>query len=317
MQNTVKILLILVTLFSPVSAGAQFSRNLYFGLKGDRDVTQLQDFLRGLGHFNLPISTGNYFSETQKAVKIFQQSQNVSSTGYFGPLSRAAANKLLGGKAVASSLPSPFKGKIIMSVSPFGEDPQFESITLENNTENQRIAITGFVIENSQGVRFAIPRGHELPGFSAIPEDPIILNSGDRALITPGKQAGQTDFRMNICSGYFEEQNTYTPSINTSCPIPDTKSLTHLSDECITTIERTPFCRTPRDLPLTINSACSTYISNTLSYAGCVRENKSSSGFYSGEWRIWMQRSEEFFRNTHDKIILKDQAGRMVAEYSY
>ena len=77
----------------PSLAFASFDADLYYGMKSEK-VTELQEFLTEQGAYNGPI-TGNFFSLTQKAVKSFQTTYLISSTGYFGPITRAKANTLL------------------------------------------------------------------------------------------------------------------------------------------------------------------------------------------------------------------------------
>lgn len=71
-----------------------FNKNLYFGLKNDADVSNLQEFLKSQEYYAGPIS-GNYFLLTMEAVKKFQKANNINSTGYFGLKTRTAANKIL------------------------------------------------------------------------------------------------------------------------------------------------------------------------------------------------------------------------------
>lgn len=301
----------------PISVSAAFSRDLYLGLRNDQDVVRLQEFLRARGHFTFPENTGNFFGATRLAVARFQAANGIiPAAGFFGPLTRSLANKLLGGVPVAS-VSSLAKDKIkIYNVSGTGEDPMFESITIQNISEKENISITGFTISSDKSL-FVIPQGHHLLGFSASAEDPILLKPRERAIITVGKQAKLMDFRENLCTGYYSEFSDYTPSLSSSCPRPDTRGLLQLSDRCINIIERTSACRTADLQDTLIESACSEYINQNLNYAGCVRNYQSRSDFFSDRWLIWMQRSNEFFRNTHDKIILKDGQGRVVDEYSY
>lgn len=313
-----KLVFILLVLM-PLSVSAAFSRDLYLGLRNDPDVVRLQEFLRVRGHFTFPENTGNFFVATRLAVARFQAANGIiPAVGFFGPLTRSLVNKLLGftdntGAQVSSSA----KGKIkISDVSGTSETPQFESITIENGSEKENISITGFVISSDKS-SFIIPKGHHLLGSSASAEDPIILRPRERAIITVGKQAKLMDFRENLCTGYYSEFSDYTPSLSSSCPRPDTRELLQLSDRCINVIERTSTCRTADLQDILIESVCSEYINQNLNYAGCVRNYQSRSDFFSDHWLIWMQRTEEFFRNTHDKIILKDRLGRVVDEYSY
>jgi peptidoglycan hydrolase-like protein with peptidoglycan-binding domain len=57
-------------------------------------VINLQQFLIAQGFLHVA-ATGNYLSLTTQAVENFQTSQGITPTGYFGPLTLAAANKKL------------------------------------------------------------------------------------------------------------------------------------------------------------------------------------------------------------------------------
>ncbi|MBI2054809.1 MAG: peptidoglycan-binding protein [Candidatus Sungbacteria bacterium] len=88
-----KLLIILFAL--PFIASAAFDHDLYYGLRSEAQVSELQEFLTEQGVYTGPI-TGNFFSLTLKAVKDFQTAKGISPiSGYFGPLTRAEANKLL------------------------------------------------------------------------------------------------------------------------------------------------------------------------------------------------------------------------------
>lgn len=96
----------------PILAHAQsatFEVSLKYGMENSPEVIKLQNFLVGQGVLQSSFVTGNYFSLTQKAVVDFQKSQGIDATGYFGPLSRAAANKIVlakGGSSGAASISS-------------------------------------------------------------------------------------------------------------------------------------------------------------------------------------------------------------------
>jgi len=333
--------LVFILLVLPLIASARFDRNLYFGMRNDLDVKQLQDFLRDQGHFTFPTSTGNYFQVTLDAVKKFQKARGISVvSGYFGPQSRAAANDLLlpGVSGGISATPSsgyvqtikpapsptavvrgisPYKGKIrIGSVYGSANRPEGEMIVLENRTEKEKIDITGFSLLNSRGDSFTIPKGHELPGFTHAPEDSIVLKPRDRAQITAGRQRTWFDFRDNICVGYLDDQLQFEPPLSHRCPWIETRNLGYLSDRCLSIIRSTDTCRRPSFTGF-VEPECSDFLNGNLSYASCVRDNRNTSEFYSSEWLIWMQKSNEFIRNVSETIVLKDQQGNEVDRYSY
>jgi peptidoglycan hydrolase-like protein with peptidoglycan-binding domain len=105
----IKYLLVLpaaaVFIFSGIfSAHAQvFSENLSYGLQNNTQVSELQEFLTAQGLYSGPI-TGNFYLLTMNAVKVFQARQGISPvSGYFGPLTIAAANKITASGTATSS----------------------------------------------------------------------------------------------------------------------------------------------------------------------------------------------------------------------
>lgn len=96
-------LLLFIGLSLKVSAQTpQFNVSLNVGSKNTEEVIKLQDFLISNGFLNTEIK-GNYLSLTKKAVVSFQKSQGIIQTGYFGPLTRAAANTFA---VVQTSIPA-------------------------------------------------------------------------------------------------------------------------------------------------------------------------------------------------------------------
>jgi peptidoglycan hydrolase-like protein with peptidoglycan-binding domain len=69
-----------------------FTTNLMVGSTG-ADVTALQQFLIGAG-FSIPAGATGYFGlETKAAVMAYQSANNLPSTGFVGPLTRALLNE--------------------------------------------------------------------------------------------------------------------------------------------------------------------------------------------------------------------------------
>ncbi len=95
-----------VLAFASVAAAQTFSTNLTVGSTG-ADVAALQTWLNTNG-FSIPaiasgVATPGYFgSQTKMAVQKYQTSKGIPSTGFVGPLTRAALN----GTASVASVPS-------------------------------------------------------------------------------------------------------------------------------------------------------------------------------------------------------------------
>lgn len=314
--------ILLLIVFVPGIALAEFSRDLYFGLRSDPDVVRLQEFLRERGFFTYPQSTGNFFGVTRAAVRQFQVAYDIVPTaGYFGPRSRAVANQLLTGGMPAplssAATTSPYKGKIMMtSLRGTSKAAGDEQVTLANKSTSETISITGFRIQNSRGGTFALPKGHELPGSVAVANDPIRLRPGDQAVITLGKQERQMNFRENLCTGYFDESSRFSPALSRRCPQVEPRDFPRLSDRCVQRLEATPICRTFQTDQFT-DSGCAEFGQAHYTYDGCVRDNRDRPDFYATRWLVWMQRDTEFFGNFRDRVTVFDTEGKAVDERSY
>lgn len=306
---------------------ASFDRDLYYGLRADADVARLQDFLRERG-FLAAQSTGNFLGLTRGATQQFQTAYGISPTGYFGPLSRAAANKLLAALPPATSAPPPallplapgssvYRGKIEMSSIRGRETTAAkEQVTLRNTSSVETINVTGFRIENSRGGSVDVPKAFELPGTGATAMDPIRLRPGDTAVITFGRQERQMNFRENLCTGYFDETSKFSPSLGHRCPRIDPKEFPSLSDNCIRQLQSVSSCRAPR-LELFTDSSCRDFAQAHFNYAGCLKDYREKPNFYGTRWLVWLQRDGDFFRNVIERVTLKDQEGKVVDEYEY
>jgi len=307
------------------AASGDFTRDLYFGMRGDADVVRMQEFLRTQGYFSYPQSTGNYFGVTLTAVRQWQKANGLSPVGgFFGPQSRAVANRMRvsSGQSAAppvvaaSSDASPFKGKIVItSLSGSSASAGSEYVEIENRSPQERIMITGFRIDNAASESVIIPKGYDLPGFAPV-ADPIVLEPGDRATITMGTQERQINFRENMCTGYFDEVSNFSPSLSHSCPrIEPSRSVTY-TDQCIRAIESVGTCRMLHTDQF-IGPSCQAFVDAHLNYAGCVADSRGRADFYSRHWLIWMQRDRDFFRDLVEHATLRDQQGKVVAEYNY
>ena len=90
--------------FFPFAIFAQtFDRDLYFGMRGDDEVSKLQEFLTDQDFYTGPI-TGNFFSLTLSAVKKFQAARGIAPvSGYFGPKTRTKVNESLVSAGISQS----------------------------------------------------------------------------------------------------------------------------------------------------------------------------------------------------------------------
>lgn len=104
-----KAFIFFIFLLLPVFASASIDQNLYYGMAGNSSVKELQNFLISKG-FLTGSATGNFYSLTLNAVKKYQASKNINTTGYVGQLTRQAINAELSTATTPAAPAAPATG---------------------------------------------------------------------------------------------------------------------------------------------------------------------------------------------------------------
>lgn len=236
-------------------------------------------------------------------------------------------------KETDETIRSPYYNKIRMSnISGLrGTDPNKEYISLSTNLEkNETIKITGWFLKSEvTGYYAMLGKVALLPFPFTKTESDIYLQYRDRAIITKGFSPIGISFRTNKCTGFFEENRNFTPSLPLQCPrpidedyLPKFSDVLDRNDECLNIIKRISRCTTKgnefvRDLPDTVSSACKNYITTQINYNTCVARHFSDTDFPGKEYRIYLNKFGPLWRTTHDTINLHDENGLIVDTISY
>ena len=201
-----------------------------------------------------------------------------------------------------------------------------EYLVLEASIGNTApINLAGWSLQSAlTGKRMYIPRGAELfiSGNVNAQQD-IALNPGAAAIVSSGASPVGSSFRVNRCSGYLGALQTFVPALSRDCPAPaeslplTPENLKNYGDACYDYVQTLPACLFPQETPPELLPACRTFLSNTLSYNGCVQEYQYRSDFKRDSWRIYQNANVELWRNTHDIIRLLDAEGKTVDVVSY
>lgn len=230
-----------------------------------------------------------------------------------------------------------------------------EYITIQNQ-ENKPVDITGWKIKNGKSNRaynygggvlkfssdsILIPQGSViLPPRGDGNQQNIILNTGDRAIITTGSIGVQTpykisSFKENKCTGYIEahEDYSFNPPLSQNCPRPaDEPGLRNLESSCRKFIERLPSCQIPKitqkdfygepcDTCVNgerLSSMCVNFIKERFNYEGCIKNHSNDFNFQSeNTWRIFLGRGWEMYASDYETIELYDKEDRLVNFINY
>ena len=228
---------------------------------------------------------------------------------------------------------SQYEGAIrISNVDRSSDSPKKEYVTLRNGgyfgfgSTQIAVNITGWTIENSKKEKYAIPKALNIPYIDADTVDILLPSGGEIYAVTGFSDIGM-NFRENGCTGYLNQYYQLTPPINSSCMDHQSSSQIRsrfldmgLSGECIDFVSSLPSCRIPTftfENSGKIGNNCITYISQNISYNGCVKNYRNDKNFMKNTWHIFLNRSQKLFDPKHDRVILRDSQGLIVDQFEY
>ncbi len=223
--------------------------------------------------------------------------------------------------------PSQAQGSVVFNAlyGAQATDPSKEFIEIQANQSNPTsINISGWRIQSMKTGRMAvIGTAIETPlsGQGGTP-GAVVLMPGERAEIVTGRSPTGTSFRVNKCSGYFGQFQTFTPALAPLCPSALGElyaSGGQLSSEnaCVMAAAKIGPCRVLTGPPTNVSSTCGQFLTRVLSYNSCVQLHQNDSDFRQNEWRIYEGNVSELWVSTGDTLVLLDQRGRLVSSTSY
>src|SRR3989338_3261057 len=210
---------------APATAGAcAFTRDLTMGSKGD-DVTCLQNYLIGTGHFTFSGGATGYFcSVTQSAVSAWQSANAVSpAVVYFGSISRAKYSSVAVTGTVTGPVTTPTPVGTTPVVTPVGSgltvsagvqpvsslfpvnstrvpftvvnltassdgDVTVASITVERTGLAQDASFSGVILLDDQGTQIGISKTLNSLHQAALTED-FVVKAGQTKTVVVGGNA--------------------------------------------------------------------------------------------------------------------------------
>lgn len=223
------------------------------------------------------------------------------------------------------NLASPLSGKIsITNISRGGSSSAGEYVTLRAKPENKdRILLTGLRLESvSSGRSVTIGKGVHMPFQNQVNvEQPIYLSPGETAYILTGRSPLGISFRLNKCTGFFSQFQSFTPSIPSRCPSPKSEPLpppaNQYNDQCIDYINSLPACQIITQPPANISPECNRYVTKEINYTKCVENHKNDANFYEPEWRVYLNYSDTLWKSKREIIHLVDKGGKIIDVVTY
>lgn len=221
---------------------------------------------------------------------------------------------------------SPYENIVSLARVQRATDPAKEYIIIRNgsffNRTEASININGWTFESRKSGKIKIPNAEEIPMIDADAR-PIMLPPRGEITIMSGVSTFGRSFRENVCTGYFSQFHSFTPSIAACSTIPfNAQGLLDAgyNSNCVDFVKSIPRCRIPA-IPFEksgrIGNSCIDYITNTYSYSGCVARFRDDKAFFKNTWRVFLNQPTHIFDTLHDRVILRDDKGSIVDEFEY
>jgi hypothetical protein len=287
-----------------------------------RDISHAGPFL------NLPFPLGNGTAYTVPSVPIPNGQPAPQNTG--GPTTNDTLSGIIGyfrgGGSSGVKATSPYAQYVTLSYSNAqSTDPKTEYVTIRiSQNLTGQLPISAWRIESPVSLNgAALGPASPLPISGTIAESPVTVGAGATINIISGTSPEGESFRKNICTGYFTNAQSFSPTLSTDCPRPsDELKKAALqgffpTDACVSYIDNVSACHIPSQIPPSLGDQCLSFIAATLNYQGCVNLHQNDANFYKNEWYLYLDRTSEMWRSSNEQINLLDENGKVVASVSY
>ncbi len=208
-------------------------------------------------------------------------------------------------------------------------DIQKEYLEIDAGSSNKTaINISGLILRGSgfgitdYGISEEIPKVAKLPimGVPYITDD-LEVTAGGQVIVSSGKSPIGESFQVNICSGYLGQFQTFTPALRNDCPEPLValeSSSANAELSCRTFVATLPRCQAyGGSFPSDLSSDCKLFVTEKLNYNSCVSDHNRESNFYLPEWRVFLGRTSELWKNKGETIRLMNENGATIDALVY
>lgn len=212
---------------------------------------------------------------------------------------------------------SPYFGQVRISASP-GSPSYYSQITLYANfaVSGGSLNVTGWLLRGNRGSQY-VPQAIDVYDPSGMsPQTDVFMKSGDILTIYSNTSAIGVNFRLNKCIGYLANANNFVPRLPLSCPVVNRSEIINFTGQCQNYITSLASCQMPApNPPISIyDYSCRAYL-DQLNYGGCFSKHRNDYDFLSNRWYAWS--GSQFLDYSHDRMLLFDRNGLLVAEYTY
>lgn len=201
-----------------------------------------------------------------------------------------------------------------------------EYLVISASTENKKkFLISGLTLKSRMtGLQVQIGEGATVYYSNTTnAKNPIFLAPGESAYIITGRSPLGYSFKVNKCMGYLTQYQNFSPSINMRCPLvsdyPYPEKPNAFSDQCLDFLDGIGSCRTVtnEDFPENLPQNCKNFAIERTNYTRCVTDFSNDKDFLSNDWRIYLGRSENLWKDRREIIDVVDSKGNIIQTYTY
>ena len=231
---------------------------------------------------------------------------------------------------------TPPAGFSVDDLSPFYEQVQLSQVTRsstyyknsgsfvlqgQSKLGDEVVNVTGWHVRSNRGNPIRIPQAvRNFSSLETYAETNIFLGKSDYMRVYGAESPMGRGLRLNKCTGYLNNRYDFNPSLPSNCPSIQRGEISSLTGRCQSYLLSLWGCKEPT--PEEINeysgpkdAGCGGYL-DYKTYNGCYRVHQGDEGFFSNEWRVWV--NQDFgFDGSHDRIVLYDLGGKVVDVYTY
>lgn len=250
--------------------------------------------------------------------------KNLSEKTGQASLKQTSSAESVQSSSIQDSVSSDFATLKTTMARELSPDQEYVEIAADRKNKNP-IKITGWKLKGKIGFAIAIGKGtsYVYSDVANQPQEDVYLGPGEKAIIITGKSPIGTSFKLNKCAGYFGKFHTFTPELSAECPLLRNEELPiNLSnnDQCLDYIDQIPACATIASIPYknsSLSSSCQDYVTQNTNYKTCLEKHKNDSDFSLPEWRIYLERNEEMWKEKRETITLYDDKNNIIDSKSY
>lgn len=220
---------------------------------------------------------------------------------------------------ISDAMPSPVARHVNFSVGAIGGT---RLLFIAPSATTSDMTVSGWHLVNARGAVAEIPLGtkHFVQGVLAS-GTPITIIRREQAILTDQSSPVGVSFKLDKCSGFLADFQSFAPPLSRSCPSPQEladRAQSYPADAaCSQYVANLPSCSTGGAAGLsTLPTSCRSYVGSIVNQRSCAQLFGKDYDFELPEWRVYLGKPG-FLSAEHDTIYFYDADNREIGTVSW